>query len=416
MAQAVMFRVAIRKRRRKRARKNGLVIIQVRYVVDYIDPISKRRKQLFYATQEEAIRARENLIAQRSQGVRPTRDLSIKDAFDHWVTTKKSVVRTPTLAGYEKVRRYIVGPLVVGTSQERRAFAMGRKSAQSISFREMLGDRLASELMTWEIRRWHQELSELVSPYAARLAKGILHAVLKLAAEDFGIRTPVMPSGLGRIRDKSKKRILSLEEGRLLLLDAARNPVEGTPVAFAFLTGMRPSEQLGLMWDDVDLEQRFIAVRRVREVRGGIVHDTKTAAGFRRVPICDTLYALLEAWSASWGREPGTYVFRCRGGSRHEPGKAMIYSNFLRTYWRPYLESVGVPVVPPHSGRHWFISTLQALGVEVGLVAKIVGHSNPAITLSRYTQAVRSDMQGVVALDKLCERARPVPEDAVAHL
>ena len=90
----------------------------------------------------------------------------------------------------------------------------------------------------------------------------------------------------------------------------------------------------------------------------------------------------------------------------------MIYSNFVRTYWRPYLERIALPVVPPHSGRHWFISTLQALGVEVGLVARIVGHSNPAITLSHYTQAVRPDLLGVVALDELCERKRAPVEQA----
>lgn len=345
------------------------------------------------------------MIEKFSSGKKEIKNITIKEAFDHWVTSKKTAVRAPTLAGYEKVRRYIVGPLVIGTPQQRRAYALGRIAPEEISSRQMLGQKLASELMTWEIRHWYQEVSELVSPYAARMAKGVLHAVLRLAAEDFGIRTPVMPSGLGRIRDKAKKRILSLEEGRALIVAAMNNPLEGIHVAFSFLTGMRPSEQLGLMWDDVDFANRSIVVRRVREVRGDIVNETKTAAGFRRVPMCDTLYDLLRTWRDHWGgAEPGSFVFRCAGGSRHAPGKPMIYSNFTRTYWQPYLQSLSLPVVPPHSGRHWFISTLQALGVEVGLVARIVGHSNPALTLSRYTQAVRSDMFGVRALDKLCDR------------
>lgn len=66
-----------------------------------------------------------------------------------------------------------------------------------------------------------------------------------------------------------------------------------------------------------------------------------------------------------------------------------MYANFRNRYWKPALEAVGLPHVAPHSARHAFISTLQAKGVEVGLVAKLAGHANAAITLSHYTQAVR---------------------------
>jgi integrase len=59
---------------------------------------------------------------------------------------------------------------------------------------------------------------------------------------------------------------------------------------------------------------------------------------------------------------------------------------------------MGLPYVTPHSARHTFISTLQVQGTEVGLVAKLAGHTNPAVTLSHYTQAMRG---GVLALEGL---------------
>jgi integrase len=58
-----------------------------------------------------------------------------------------------------------------------------------------------------------------------------------------------------------------------------------------------------------------------------------------------------------------------------------------------------LPYFEPHSARHCFISTLQAQGVEVGLVAKLAGHANPAVTLSHYTQAVRGGEQAIAALE-----------------
>jgi hypothetical protein len=41
------------------------------------------------------------------------------------------------------------------------------------------------------------------------------------------------------------------------------------------------------------------------------------------------------------------------------------------------LRRLGLPAVTPHSARHWFISTLQAHGTEVGLVAKQIAGLSP---------------------------------------
>ena len=77
----------------------------------------------------------------------------------------------------------------------------------------------------------------------------------------------------------------------------------------------------------------------------------------------------------------------------------MHYANFRNRFWRPIFIKIGLPYVTPHSARHAFISTLQAKGIEVGLVAKLGGHANAAITLSHYTQAVRGGEAAMQALE-----------------
>jgi integrase len=62
------------------------------------------------------------------------------------------------------------------------------------------------------------------------------------------------------------------------------------------------------------------------------------------------------------------------------------------------LQTLGLPYVTPHSARHAFISTLQAQGIEVGLVAKLAGHANASVTLGHYTQAVRGGEAALAAL------------------
>ena len=64
-----------------------------------------------------------------------------------------------------------------------------------------------------------------------------------------------------------------------------------------------------------------------------------------------------------------------------------------------HFASLGLPYVTPHSARHTFISTLQAQGIEVGLVAKLAGHANANVTLGHYTQLVRGGEVAVAALE-----------------
>jgi integrase len=88
-------------------------------------------------------------------------------------------------------------------------------------------------------------------------------------------------------------------------------------------------------------------------------------------------------------------------------GVPLSYVNFRSNYWRPALLALGLPYVTPHSARHAFISTLQAQGIEVGLVAKLAGHANANVTLGHYTQAVRGGEAAVAALDD-AYRSRPL--------
>lgn len=66
----------------------------------------------------------------------------------------------------------------------------------------------------------------------------------------------------------------------------------------------------------------------------------------------------------------------------------------------PTLKRLGLPPVTPHSARHCFISTLQAQGIEVGLVAKLAGHANANVTLGHYTQAIRGGQDALAVLER----------------
>ena len=237
----------------------------------------------------------------------------------------------------------------------------------------------------------------------------VLESVLALAEEDFGIRTPKMPTMLAKGQQKAKKAILTLDQVKVLIAAAQADKERGIYYAWPFLTGTRVSEQLAMGWQDIDFERGLITIRRTLEKDGSIVEITKTKAGMREVPMSMPLRKMLLEWRILCPRNSDNeldLVFPAPGKVQAWPlprlggGGVLWYQNYRKRVWRPSIKRLGLPYVTPHSARHLFISTMQAQGIEVGLVAKIVGHANASITLSHYTQAVRGGEEAIKALDR----------------
>lgn len=337
-------------------------------------------------------------------GTNPT----VAEAVAHWLDIKATAIKPQTLKTYRTLCRCITGPLLQGTPKERAAFTeTGAKPHRDAKVLQMLGHRKVSELTTAEIRLWHGTVRDEVGAFTANEVKGMLKSILALAEEDFAVPVPKMPSNLARRKQKPKKIILEPAEVAQLIEHAKADKQRGIVYAFPFLTGVRASEQLGLLWDDIDLDRGMITIRRVQERDGTTTLATKTEAGEREIPICATLRQMLLEWKLACPRLDGALhrVFCGPGHPRAWPqrpvdaGAAILYSNFLRRYWKPGLMAAGVRYITHHSARHSFVSVLQAQGVEVGLVAKLAGHANPAVTLGHYTQAVRGGAGAPALLD-----------------
>ncbi len=194
------------------------------------------------------------------------------------------------------------------------------------------------------------------------------------------VRAPTMPTGLVRARTRQRRVILTPEHIAKLIAAAKLDPEYGIYYAFPFLAGTRPSEQLGLLWGDVDFEKNTIRICRIQERDGALTETTKTEAGTREVPMSAMLREMLLAWRVRCPRRKGELhrVFPGPGRLQAWPlprlggGGALLYQNFRKRFWVPAFKQLNVPYVTPHSARHSFISTLQAEGIEVGLVAKLL--------------------------------------------
>jgi integrase len=333
-------------------------------------------------------------------------DPSIREIIEYYLEARRGEVKWQTWTTYYiQSMRYVVGPLLSGSGRERYDYTRYGTKREDAELLELLGPLKLSELSTAEIRRWHRTLSNAVSGHAARVAKKHLRAALALAAEDFDLRVPAMPAQRGRGVPKPRKRILTPTEVGRLLSTAQADQVKGIYYAFPFLTGVRPSEQLALQWNDIDFQAGLIRVRRAQLFNGSVTELTKTEASTRDIPISPLLRTMLLRWHqvCPFVEVTDRRVFPCLGSltcrTHKKRGTPLSYANFCGTYWKPAFRAVGLPYVTPHSARHVFISTLQASGIEIGVVAKLAGHADPAITLSHYTQPVRDGSAAVIALE-----------------
>jgi integrase len=414
-----MKQLSINITKRKRIRKNDKGIITAtheRWVLNFTEPKTGMRRQLFFERRAEAITKRDALVDAHRAGTLSVAaervSLTVGKAIERWLENRGPAVSVRTLRGYKEACRNVTGPVIKGNSRERAIFALTAKESArpvGVEYVPVLGHVRVEDLTTAQIRSWHGAISVEVGAYSANRALMFLKSALALAAEDFEFRPPAMPSNLRRARNKAKKAILGPEQVSVLLAAAQDDPERGVYYAFPFLTGVRPSEQLGLLWSEVDFEANVIRICRAQTDGGHLLEVTKTDAGRREIPMAPVLRKMLLEWRVRCPRLLGELyrVFPGPGRVQAWPkprlpgGAALLYQNFRKRFWKPPFAKLGLPYVTPHSARHLFISAMQMAGVEVGLVAKLAGHSNANVTLGHYTQAVRGGADAMGALEQL---------------
>lgn len=104
LSRPMTFTASIMKRDRKRWRKSGAVVVQTRFVVNFRDPCTGRRKQLFFARHKDALAMRDAMLASvvtgSYTGVRS--DLTVAQAMEHWLENRRREVKSGTWGSYRQ--------------------------------------------------------------------------------------------------------------------------------------------------------------------------------------------------------------------------------------------------------------------------------------------------------------------------
>lgn len=139
-----------------------------------------------------------------------------------------------------------------------------------------------------------------------------------------------------------------------------------------------PSELLKIKWSDVDLNRSVIHVPAAKKN----IHEP-----WRDVPIKSELLPVFEEWlrhDAACGAE---YLIHYKG--RHV--------EHIKMAWRGALRRAGITRrIRPYDLRHAFATEAIAAGVDIGTVAKLMGHSSPMMLLKHYQHVMDSQKRAAI--------------------
>lgn len=161
---------------------------------------------------------------------------------------------------------------------------------------------------------------------------------------------------------------------------------------FLAMTGTRRGEALGLRWEDVDIEQATVIIRRALVPVAGTVRisEPKTVRGRRTIALDPQTVEALKAHAArqadeqsQWGEAwtNSGYVFVREDGQPLHPER-------ISALFRRLVKAACLPEIPLHGLRHTHATLALSAGVNPRIVSGRLGHSTVALTLDVYSHVL----------------------------
>ena len=187
-------------------------------------------------------------------------------------------------------------------------------------------------------------------------------------------------------------------------------PVEYTFFHLLAFSGLRSGEAIGLMWSDVDFENKRLSISRTAVVvnKKQTVQDAKTKRSKRVITLDDETLNVLKLWKRQQIKE----YFQAGKAYQHDlnyiftnnRGEWLLTSTMKVKLKRFLCKHNELKKITPHGFRHTHASLLFEAGITAKIISDRLGHNNVQTTLDMYTHI--NDNQRVEVVDQLMDFIR----------
>jgi integrase len=257
--------------------------------------------------------------------------------------------------------------------------------------RPVLGEKILSAISPLDVQSACQKMLERgLSARTIRYAYSVLRSAMRQAIRwRLLLEDPTNGAQLPRLR-RREMRVLNAQQSRLFL-EAGLKTHFGPVFAFALTTATRPSEYLGLRWQDINWDGETVAVVRTLVRSNGNWHfaDTKRTRSRRVIKLQTWVLELLRSLRAKGNTTPPNH---CSPDMEEliftTPSGRPIHSDKLAKNFKSILERAGLPLIRLYDLRHTGATLALAAGVPPKVVSEQLGHASAAFTLDIYSHVL----------------------------
>jgi integrase len=330
---------------------------------------NRKRKTFYGKTRKEVQEKLKVALHEQQQGTLVTEPHQTLNQFlEHWLEeVHKLTIRPRTYTRYRELIALHILPV--------------------------LGQFQLQKLTPQHIQSFYaQKSKEGLSASVVNGMHAILHKALDKAVQWNLIARNVCDSVSPPRRQRHEVQPLTVKQSQQFLVSAKGHRFEALYV-LALATGMRRGELLALKWQDINLADRTLQVRRtVSAVRGeGLVEaEPKTARSRRSIvllPIAIEVLKRHQVTQVEAKRKAGSrwierdLVF-CTSNGYYFNDRAILYP------FKRFLQEAELPVIRFHDLRHSAATLLLGMGIHPKVVQEMLGHSQISITMDIYSHVM----------------------------
>ncbi|GAA8818104.1 tyrosine-type recombinase/integrase [Helicobacter pylori] len=193
--------------------------------------------------------------------------------------------------------------------------------------------------------------------------------------ERFIEKNPYFAITLKNVQEAQAIVPFSLEEVKTILENAPSLRLKAF-LAVAFFTGARTGEQLALLWEDIDFNNKTITINKSLNELGEIT-SPKNKPSIREVDLLEPVEKILKELKAS---EPENKKFIFIDMPKR--------SSLFQRHFKKLLKALNLKDRKLYTTRHTFASLMLSQGEEAMWVSKTLGHKDLNTTYKTYSHYI----------------------------